>query len=196
MSEFGATAFVGDSLTQGGNWQEWFPDETVYNFGVGGDTTDDVIARLGEVIESRPGAVILLIGTNDLAWRRSAEHIVRNLETILVTVRRDLPESRILVQSVMPRGHEFASEIRDVNRHLWQFAPTVHAHWLDLWPALALEDGELNPTFTEDRLHLNESGYAAWLAELQPALERLRQQPPSSRAIQLPDLGGRSWSAT
>ena len=67
---------------------------------------------------------MLLIGTNDLAWRRSAEHIVRNVETILVTLRRDLPETRILVQSVMPRGHEFASEIRDVNRHLWQFAPT------------------------------------------------------------------------
>ena len=45
----------------------------------------------------------------------------------------------------MPRGHEFADQIRDINRHLWQFAPTVHAQWLDLWPALALEDGELNP---------------------------------------------------
>jgi lysophospholipase L1-like esterase len=193
MSEFGAIAFVGDSLTQAGNWHEWLPDEDVLNFGVSGDTTDDVIARLGEVIDARPGSVILLIGTNDLAWRRSAEHIVRNVETILVTLRRDLPETRILVQSVMPRGHEFASEIRDVNRHLWQFAPTVHAMWLDLWPAMALEDGELNPAYSDDRLHLNEAGYSAWLAELKPAIERLRQLPPSSRSIQLPDLGGRGW---
>ena len=190
MSEFGTTAFVGDSLTQAGRWQEWFPDEEVLNFGVSGDTTDDVIARLGEVIEAAPGSIVLLIGTNDLAWRRSAEHIVRNVETILVTLRRDLPETRILVQSVMPRGHEFAPEIRDVNRHLWQFAPTVHAQWLDLWPALALEDGELNPAYSDDRLHLNEAGYSAWVAELKPALERLRLQPPSSRAIQLPDLRG------
>ncbi len=195
MSEFGATAFVGDSLTQGGNWQEWLADEEVLNFGVSGDTTDDVIARLGQVIESGPGSIVLLIGTNDLAWRRSAEHIVRNVETILVTLRRDLPETRILVQSVMPRGHEFAADIRDVNRHLWQFAPTIHAQWLDLWPAMALDDGELNPAYSDDRLHLNDAGYSAWLGELKPALERLRLQPPTSRAIQLPDLGGRGWSA-
>jgi lysophospholipase L1-like esterase len=195
MSEFGATAFVGDSLTQAGNWQEWLADEDVLNFGVSGDTTDDVIARLGDVIEVAPGSIVLLIGTNDLAWRRSAEHIVRNVETILVTLRRELPETRILVQSVMPRGHEFAPDIRDVNRHLWQFAPTVHAQWLDLWPAMALEDGELNPAYSEDRLHLNDAGYSAWLGELKPALERLRLQPPSSRAIQLPDLGGRNWGA-
>ena len=196
MSEFGATAFVGDSLTQAGNWREGVPDEDALNFGVSGDTTDDVIARLGEVIEARPGSVVILIGTNDLAWRRSAEHIVRNLETILVTLRRELPETRILVQSLMPRGREFAPEIRDVNRHLWQFAPTIHAQWLDLWPALALEDGELNPAYSDDRLHLNEAGYGAWLGELKPALERLRQQPPSSRSIQLPDLDGRGWSAS
>ncbi len=190
MTDLGPTALVGDSLTQGGDWDALLPGETIYNFGVGGDTTDDVIARLWDVINSHPAIVVLLIGTNDLAWRRSVEHIVRNIETILVTLRKELPETRILVQSVLPRGHEFAEPIRDINRHLWQFAPTVHAQWLDLWPALALEDGELNPAYTEDRLHLTADGYRAWAGELAPALERLRQLPPSSRAIQLPDLGG------
>ena len=55
---------------------------------------------------------------------------------------------------------------------------------------LALEDGELNPAYTDDRLHLNADGYRAWLNELVPGLERARQLPPNSRAIQLPDLGG------
>lgn len=186
----GTLALVGDSLTAGGDWQSWLPDEEVLNFGVAGDTTDDVIARLDRVTEKRPDTVAILIGTNDLAWRRSAEHVVRNVETILVTLRKELPEARILVQSVLPRGHEFADQIRDINRHLWQFAPTVHAGWLDLWPAMALEDGELNPAYTDDRLHLNEEGYRVWLGEFIPGLERVRQLPPSSRAIQLPDLGG------
>lgn len=181
---------VGDSLTQGGDWGALLPGEVVRNLGAAGDTTDDVMARLGEVIDARPALIALLIGTNDLAWRRSVEHVVRNVETILVTLRKELPETRILVQSVMPRGHEFADQIRDINRHLWQFAPTIHAGWLDLWPAMALEDGELNPSYTEDRLHLNAEGYRAWAAELAPALERLRELPPSSRAITLPDLGG------
>ena len=123
----GELALVGDSLTQGGDWGSWLPGERVRNFGVAGDTTDDVIARLWDVVEARPASIALLIGTNDLAWRRSVEHVVRNIETMLVTLRKELPETRILVQSVMPRGREFADQIRDINRHLWQFAPTVHA---------------------------------------------------------------------
>lgn len=189
-SGHGTLVLVGDSLTQGGDWESWMPGEEIVNLGVGGDTSDDVVARLDAVVEARPALVALLIGTNDLAWRRSVEHVVRNVETILVTLRKELPEVRILVQSVMPRGHEFADQIRDINRHLWQFAPTVHAAWLDLWPALALEDGELNPAYTDDRLHLNAEGYRVWLGELVPGLERARQLPPNSRAIQLPDLGG------
>lgn len=189
-SGHGTLVLVGDSLTQGGDWESWMPGEEILNLGVAGDTSDDVVARLTDVVEARPALVALLIGTNDLAWRRSVEHVVRNVETILVTLRKELPEVRILVQSVMPRGHEFADQIRDINRHLWQFAPTVHAAWLDLWPAMALEDGELNPAYTDDRLHLNAEGYVAWLGELVPGLERARQLPPNSRAIQLPDLGG------
>jgi lysophospholipase L1-like esterase len=189
-SGHGVLALVGDSLTQGGDWEAWLPGEDVRNCGVAGDTTDDVVARLDAVIQLQPATVALLIGTNDLAWRRSVEHVVRNVETILVTLRKELPEARILVQSVMPRGQEFADQIRDINRHLWQFAPTVHAAWLDLWPAMAVQSGELNPAFSDDRLHLNEEGYRAWLNELIPGLERARQLPPNSRAIQLPDLGG------
>src|SRR5260370_33957897 len=101
MSLGGITAFVGDSLTEGGHWQDWFREDEAHNIGVGGDTTDDLIARLPEIVETKPATVIILIGTNDLAWRRSVEHIVRNIETILVTVRRELPDAHILVQSVM-----------------------------------------------------------------------------------------------
>lgn len=188
MAGLGTIAFIGDSLTANGRWHEWFPDDEISNFGADGSTTDDLIERLPEIIDSAPETLVLLIGTNDLAWRRNVEHIVRNIETILVMIRRDLPDSRILIQSVMPRGSEFADQIRDINRHLWQFAPVVRAQYLDLWPALALEDGELNPLFSDDRLHMNDEGYSAWLSELRPALETLGNQPPASRAITLPNL--------
>jgi lysophospholipase L1-like esterase len=180
------TAFVGDSLTEAGRWEEWFPEDDVRNFGVAGDTTDDLIERLPQIVEARPHTVVLLIGTNDLAWRRTVEHVVRNIETVLVTLRHELPEAQILVQSVLPRDRESADLVRGINTHLWQFAPSVRAQYLDLWPLLALADGEINPEFSQDRLHLTERGYEAWLSELKPAFEALRGLPPSSRAIFLP----------
>ncbi len=183
-----SVAFVGDGFIEGGRWEEWFPDFEVKNFGVTGSTTDDLLARLDEVVQSNPDALVLLIGTEDLSRRGSVEHVVRNIETALVTLRKELPGTRLLLVSILPRGREFADRIKEANRHLWQFVATVHGQYLDAWPALALEDGELNPVFTADRLHLNDEGYAAWLAELKPALGRLREQPPMSGVLTLPRI--------
>ncbi|MET0974095.1 MAG: GDSL-type esterase/lipase family protein [Leifsonia sp.] len=175
--------FVGDSLTAAGRWDEWFPDLAVLNHGVAGDTTDDVIARVDAVVESAPDAVVLLAGTNDVAWRKSVDHIGRNLETIIAELRKRLPDGRILVISVLPREAEHAATIRDVNRHVRQFAATVHAHYLDLWPVLADEDGGLRAEFSEDRLHLLDAGYDAWRRELEPAVRDMLESAPTTRSI-------------
>ena len=175
--------FLGDSITAGGDWSAWFPDVNALNFGIGGNTTDDVLERLDTVVAADPDEIIMLIGTNDFGTRQNVEHLVRNVQSILVDLRRELPGSRMLVQSVMPRGREFADRIQEANIHLRQFSATVHAQYLDLWPALALEDGEINPLYSDDRLHLTPAGYEAWLGELRPALERLRDEPPMSRPI-------------
>ncbi|QHC67039.1 GDSL-type esterase/lipase family protein [Rathayibacter oskolensis] len=184
--QLGKVLFIGDSIIQGGAWAEWLTASTVVDEGVGGATTADVVARLPELIEQAPDTVVVLVGTNDLAWHRTTEHVVRNIETIVATFRRDLPDIRILVISVLPRGHEFAPQIREINRHLWQFAPTAHAGYLDLWPVLAGEDGGILPEYSEDGLHLTESGYRAWREALGPALDSVLRMPPRTRPITLP----------
>ncbi len=181
-------AFVGDSLIEPGRWDEWFPDFEVMNFGVSGSTTDDLLGRLENVFAADPDELVLLAGTEDLTKKGSVEHIVRNIETALVTLRKELPGTRLLLVSILPRGHEFRDRIHEANRHLWQFVATVHGQYLDAWPALANDDGELNPAYTADRLHLNDAGYEALLSELRPALERLREKPPMSGVITLPRI--------
>ena len=178
-------AFLGDSITNHGDWQTWFPDRLTYNLGVSGDTTDEVIDRIDRVIELHPDAVALLVGTNDLSQRKSVEHLVRNIEYLLVTLRRGLPGTRMLVQSIMPRGAEYAERVRDANRHLRQFAPSVNAQYLDLWPALSSDGEEIDAKYSDDAVHLTPEGYEAWLSELRPALERLDDAPPMSRPISI-----------
>jgi lysophospholipase L1-like esterase len=175
MSE--VVVFVGDGLSAAARWEERFSEFEVHNLGVNGDTTDEVIARLDGVVDSLPDAVVLQVGTNDVGWHRSDEYIVRNIETILCTLRKQLPEVRLLVQSVPPRELEFTPVIRSVNRHLRQFAPTVKARYLDLWPVLADAEGKLSSQWSTDGLHLTEAGYDLWLAELRPMLVEALQQP-------------------
>ncbi|MFC5929003.1 hypothetical protein D6T64_15225 [Cryobacterium melibiosiphilum] len=176
-------AFLGDGLTVGGQWEHWFPEYDILNLAVAGNTTDDVLGALDAVVELRPDAIVIGVGTNDLGWRKSDEYVVRNLETIMHSLRKRLPETRILVQSLLPRGKDFAETIRSINRHIWQYAPTQYVRYLDLWPALSTPDGELGPDFTEDQLHLTDAGYEAWVAELRPGLEMLFELPPSTTSI-------------
>jgi lysophospholipase L1-like esterase len=180
--------FLGDSITAQGPWEELLPGERTRNLGIDGDTSAGVLERLDEVVAASPDVIVLLIGTNDFGnHRKSAEHVVRNVETILVTLRRELPGVRLLLVSVLPRQAEYATKIEEANRHLRQFVATCHAQYLDAWPALA--DGDhLDERFTEDGLHLTEDGYRAYVDELIPALERVRGLPPMSRPISLADL--------
>jgi len=175
--------FVGDSITYTGRWQEWFPEAQVFVEAAPGDTTDRLIERLPTILEHKPDIVVLLIGANDFGANRSVEYVVRSIEYFLAQLKREAPGARTLVQSIMPRGREFESYINAANRHLRQYATTLHAQYLDLWPVLAMDDGELSPEYTNDRLHLSEAGYEAWLTELRPALDRLREAPPMTQPI-------------
>jgi lysophospholipase L1-like esterase len=166
----GPVVFLGDSLTESGRWDELFPQLTTVNAGRAGDTTADVQDRLGEVIALAPSVVVVMVGTNDFGLRATVEQVVRGTENILWTLHHELPGTRIVVVSVLPRERERAEWIRQVNIHVRQFAPSVKAEFVDLWPAFAEEDGELSPRFTTDRVHLNDDGYAAWADALRPHL--------------------------
>jgi N-acetylglucosamine-6-sulfatase len=177
--------FVGDTITAAGDWQGWFPEYAVSVETSPDDGTERLNERLPAIVELQPENLAILIGGSDFGASRSVEYVVRSIEYFLAMVRQDVPGSRTLVQSILPRGKEYADDIQDANRHLRQYAQNVHAQYLDLWPAMATDEGELRPEYTGDRLHLTAAGYEAWLGELRPALERLHDAPPMSRPISI-----------
>ena len=60
---FNKIVFLGDSITEGAqNWKKYFDNNRIANRGIGGDTTEGVLARLDEIYYYKPLAVFLLIG--------------------------------------------------------------------------------------------------------------------------------------
>lgn len=165
----GPIVMLGDSLTKAGAWDRLLPDREVVNAGVEGDTTVDVANRLDDVVALDPAVVVLMAGTNE-ARRATVEQVVRGIEDILFRLHRELPLTRLIICSVLPRERERADWIREVNIHTRQFAPTVKAEFLDLWPRFADDDGELREELTTDRLHLTDAGYDAWAEPLRDQL--------------------------
>ena len=67
MSEFDeqdsreSIVFVGDSITAGGDWQNWFPEYRVSVEATPGDATDRLNERLPAIIELQPATLAILI---------------------------------------------------------------------------------------------------------------------------------------
>jgi hypothetical protein len=190
-------ATVGDQVVSAASIASFLGDRPHHDFTAPSAMSGETLGMLPSIVDLAPHSIVIVVGSTELAGRRSVEHLVRNIELLLVSLRRELPDVCTLIQSILPRERELASQIRDANRHLWQFAPTAGAHFLDVWPRLALDDGELNPAFSDDRVNLNAAGNEALLLELGPALERLENAPPMSRPIKIitganPALGANS----
>lgn len=168
----GRVVMLGDSITEGGVWNELLPDVPAINRGVGGETAAQVLARLDLVINA-PRAVFLLVGTNDIASGLPTARILDDVSRILAGIETRAPGTPVVVQSIMPRALSYREEVLFVNARLVELVRRAGAHisYLDLWPALADADGALRAEFTEDKLHLNGDGYAAWLDVLRPAVE-------------------------
>ena len=165
---------LGDSITARGDWSTWFPDAGIANRGVSGNTTAQVLARMdAAALGPATRKVFVLIGTNDLSRGVDREQIAANTAEIVAGVRARAPRSRIVVQSVMPRRAEYRDAVLELNdrvRTLVRGTVGDDIEFLDLWPALADDDGALTPTFTDDGLHLTAAGYSAWVAVLVPLL--------------------------
>lgn len=165
----GRIVFLGDSITEQGLWNEWFPELPVLNRGISGETTSQVLARLDSAI-NEPLAVFLLIGTNDLSVGIPEDEILRNLRDTLREIGRHTERCPVYVQSVMPRTAAYGERISRLNQRLEQLCEGdfPSAHFVDLWRALATPEGILRPEFSLDKLHLNADGYRSWVERIRP----------------------------
>lgn len=168
----GRVLFLGDSITEGGAWEGWFPDLPTTNRGIGGDVIADVLDRLDTAVES-PLAVSLMIGTNDLSGlgqSRDVEDIATQFRELLTRIRECAPGAPLLVTSVLPRSAYFAERITRLNASYRSIAEEAGAVWIDLWPVMAGPAGELRTELTVEGLHLNGAGYRVWVEALEPRL--------------------------
>lgn len=167
----GAIVFLGNSITDGSEWTELFPEKPILNRGISGDVTRGVLARLDEVARHTPSKVFLLIGINDLAAGRAADQICRDIYLIVRQLRQQSPGTKVYVQSILPvhSGYKKFASIADkgelirlINRVLAGSATAHHYTYIDLHTQMADGAGELRGEFTNDGLHLMGAAYVHW----------------------------------
>ena len=178
--------FTGDSITDGwrNNPQKKIFDATFgplkpANFGISGDRTQHVLWRLdnGEVEGISPKVAVLMIGTNNLGSNTN-EEIVSGVTKIVKTLHTKLPQTKVLLLGIFPRGEKPDDKnrprIKAINEQLAKLDDGgMTVKYLDIGQKFLTDDGTLTKEVMPDALHPNEKGYQIWAEAMDPTLKEL-----------------------
>jgi beta-glucosidase len=215
--------FIGDSITDGWQnggvrggkevWEKYYGNRKAMNAGIGGDRTQHVLWRLenGNIDGIHPKLAVIMIGTNNSNKNdNTAEEIAEGIKAIVAKVREKLPDTKILLLGIFPRGElpkitpEMSDEDRakaekkreatlaqrEKNAKASQLASQVAddkmVFYMDIGDKFLEPDGTLSKDIMPDYLHPNAKGYEIWAAAIEPKVAELMGEKPIGSSGQLP----------
>lgn len=165
--------FLGNSITDGGEWAELFRNCHVKNRGISGDRTTGIYERLNTILPGKPKKIFLMIGVNDLQHGASADSVINGILRIANRIAKDSPKTMLYIQSILPVNNQFGkfpmhtnkgAAIVEINNRIKLFCGNENLVFIDLYTAFKNEgDEKLNPQYTNDGLHLMGAGYLLWV---------------------------------
>ncbi|MBQ8313358.1 MAG: lysophospholipase [Clostridia bacterium] len=183
----GQIVFAGSSL------MEQFPvakllrergvDVTVYNRGIGGYVTQELLDNLDVcVTDLQPRRVFINIGTNDLSNASiSLEELMERYDEIITTIEQKVPGVEIYMMAYYPINYDAAEDfmkpcllirtnekINAANTLVEQLACKHGQRYIDVNRALKDEQGRLKAEYTIEGMHIKEEGYRAIMDDLTP----------------------------
>jgi beta-glucosidase len=175
--------FIGDSITQGWEgagkeaWAKHYAPRKAVNLGIGGDRTQHVLWRLdnGNLEGIKPKVAVVMIGTNN-SGSDSAAHIADGITAIVKKLRTKLPETKVLLLGVFPRGEKTNAQrekLIEVNQTVAKLDDGKSVYYLDIGQNLMNPDGTIFKEVMPDFLHLSPKGYEIWAASIEVKLKEL-----------------------
>lgn len=185
--------FIGDSITHGFEnkgkeiWQQYYESLGAVNMGFSGDRTQQVLWRLehGEIDGISPKLAVIMIGTNNSnGTDNTPREIADGISAIVCKLRTDLPQTKVLILSIFPRGsrEQRKDKTQDATFNpQWEknnqaselaseLADGKMIYYLDINQAFLDKNGTLARTVMPDLLHPEEKGYQLWAEAMNPTI--------------------------
>ena len=175
----GAILFVGSSSIR--RWEQLtqdFADYRVIQRGFGGAQFDDLNKYAGDIVlPYEPAAIVVWVGTNDLAAGADGDEVFADFQQFVTTVQEAQPSVEIFYLGIMPTpGREGNRPQEDIaNRQIAAMAyGNPKLHYIDLPAAFAQLEPYRGEAFLNqfvDSIHLSRDGYEFWTSIIRPKLE-------------------------
>lgn len=192
------SAKKGETLFTGSSLMEHFPinellmdygmENVIYNRGIGGFKTDDMLEHMEEqIFGTEPSKIFINIGTNDIgAPDYKLEVLMEKYEKILTQIKERLPETEVYMMAYYPVNEVdkvpegewgktlFATRTNEnialANREVEKLADKMRYHYIDVSEGLRDENGRLKKEFTIEGIHMYANGYRVILKNMKPYL--------------------------
>ena len=170
----GGYIFMGNSITEGGPWQELIGDHAI-NRGIGGDISYGILKRLDEIIKRQPEKLFLMIGTNDMSKDIPAGLVATNVKKAIRRVQKESPGTEVFLQSILPlnpringflQGFGKQNEVLMCNQLLAKVAEETGITFINLFPYFLNDELLLKEEYTYDGVHLTRQAYEFWASHL------------------------------
>lgn len=195
QSQKGKILFTGSSLMEQFPITEMLMTNgiflTVYNRGIGGYTTDDMLEHMEEMVfGTEPSVIFINIGTNDIGSNGyKLENLISNYEKIISLIKERLQNVKIYLIAYYPINDspEVATlewvkkvlktrtieNISKANSAVQTLAQKTGCNYIDLNNGLTDANGRLKKEFTIEGIHMYPNGYQVVLNNLLPYLKEL-----------------------
>jgi len=168
--------FVGSSSIHG--WHtlaDDFPELSVINRGMGGSHMSDLIYYMDDIVfPYRPNAIVVYEGDNDISSGKTPEIVLNDFKTFVTSVYSKWPELPIFFISIKPSiaRIQHLENMGKANALIKAYIDQqATLYYVDVYNPMLGADGTPRPDiFSEDGLHMNESGYALWTKEIKQEL--------------------------
>lgn len=165
-------------------WREYLHKYRALNLGFSGDRTENLIWRIenGELDQSKPKVILLLIGTNNTDGNHflsitQPNELQGSIWKITRIIRKKLPETKILLLGIFPYGYKanYRDNInKETNKFLSEFpAKDNNLYYKDIGEIFLDETGKIDKTLMPDYLHPNAKGHLLMFKTLDPFIEEL-----------------------
>lgn len=152
-------------------WDRYYASRHSFDFGIGGDRTQDVLWRFDHVNLSglHPKVAVIFVGLNNLP--APAHDVALGIEAVVQRTRAAFPGVRILLVGLTPNYKDDALTVA-VNRKLREFADNESVFYVDLHSHMPRE-GNNWKGLGADHYHLTAQGYEMWAEQMEPYMQRL-----------------------
>ena len=196
------TVIKGQILFTGSSLMEQFPinellmtekmDYIIYNRGVGGFTTDDMLENMDvQVFGTEPSKIFINIGTNDISnpsisFEEALTHTMTNYEKILVQIKEKLPETQVYMMAYYPVKEDAPlpegewgrtmfknrnnTNIPIANEEVKKLADKFGYTYIDVNNGLTDANGNLKEEYTIEGVHMYANAYRRVLENLKKYL--------------------------